>query len=137
SSLPKASSIRKGSRRRCSGWVSTRVSFTPAPSEVARPATRRSTRRDSATVAVAGIGLLVMADLLAVRRRRTPPPDGPDSGERGLDVGARLGEALLGRVLAHVQAFGVDEADVGHAEKVQYALQVGRLGVGRGAAIAA
>ena len=41
--MPKASSIRNGSSRRCSGCVSTRVSLTPAPSEVGWPATRRST----------------------------------------------------------------------------------------------
>ncbi len=36
-SVPNASSIRNGSSRRCSGCVSTRVSFTPAPSDVGCP----------------------------------------------------------------------------------------------------
>src|SRR5439155_23776452 len=46
SSEPKASSSRNGSRRRCRSWVRTRVSRTPAPSDVACPVTWRSISRE-------------------------------------------------------------------------------------------
>src|SRR5438128_1665670 len=51
SSERNASSMRKGSSRRCRSCVSTRVSRTPAPSEVACPATCRSSSRDCRIVA--------------------------------------------------------------------------------------
>src|SRR2546427_13290283 len=46
SSEPKASSSRNGSRQRCRSWVRTRVSRTPAPSDVACPVTWRSISRE-------------------------------------------------------------------------------------------
>src|SRR4051794_33899888 len=67
SSEPKASSRRNGSRRCCRSCVRMRVSRTPAPSDVARPATCRSTSRERRIV---GDGSwLVIADLLSVSSR--------------------------------------------------------------------
>src|SRR6185437_1511986 len=117
--------MRNGSSRCCSGCVTTRVSFTPAPSEVGSPACTRSTAR-----------LRVTASMLVVVAIAKSPVHAAASGRDDfLDLLPGGGDALALGLLAHREAFGIHEAHVGHAEEGEHRPQIGYLRIGRRVAI--
>src|SRR5689334_10723515 len=111
--------MRNGSSLRCRSWVSTRVSFTPAPSEVAWPATTRSTLRARVTLSSA----VVVIACSPVCARRSGRDD-------FVDLLEGRGDAFLQRLLAHVEAFRVHEMHVRHAEEVEHGREIGYLRIG-------
>src|SRR5438094_7728773 len=100
SSEPKASSSRNGSRRRCRSWVRTRVSRTPAPSDVACPVTWRSISRERRTMDAGWvIGCVLPPRMKVVDSARAIASGRRSPGLRGsrpeLAVGKELAVDLL------------------------------------------
>ncbi len=142
--MPNASSIRNGSSRRCSGCVSTRVSLTPAPSEVGCAGDTRSTARGRGTVS--GLRLVVSrrhcillrygtmsirpymwvvrisrpksesGPAVSASRRHAPQLERAQQPRSSICSYAEQPSRSLPR-RAQRQAFGVDEVHVGHPEE--------------------
>src|SRR5258705_375772 len=127
--------MRNGSSRRCSGRASTRVSLTPAPSDVASPAITRSTKRGRATVSaslvLSGVVIVIASSIekdqtnslrygsicVAVELR----------GHRFFDLLVRGSDRRLLGFGAHRKTLGVNELNIGKAEEREHRLQIRHL----------
>src|SRR6266480_1937291 len=134
--------MRNGSRRRCSGCVSTRVSFTPAPSDVGWPAINRSTERGRVTVSALWVVSVVVVIAFSIEQGQTNSLRYLSirvaialRRHRFLDLLVRGSNRRLLGVGAHRKTFGVYEADVGKAEEREYRLQIRHLRVRWGVSV--